>query len=34
TAMFGDLQQQADELLGKATAITDKAQSAMGGFFS
>ena len=34
TAMFGDLQQQADELLGKATAMTGKAQSAIGGLFS
>ncbi|HEN3622958.1 TPA: phage tail protein [Yersinia enterocolitica] len=34
TAMFGDLQQQADQLLGKATAMTDKAQSAIGGLFS
>ncbi|HIH7450828.1 TPA: phage tail protein [Yersinia enterocolitica] len=34
TAMFGDLQQQADQLLGKATAITGKAQSAIGGLFS
>ncbi|EQC0318709.1 phage tail protein, partial [Yersinia enterocolitica] len=34
TAMFGDLQQQADQLLGKATAMADKAQSAIGGLFS
>ncbi|WP_186371810.1 phage tail protein, partial [Yersinia aleksiciae] len=34
TAMFGDLQQQADELLGKATEMTGKAQTAIGGFFS
>lgn len=34
TAMFGDLQQQADELLGKATEMTGKAQAAIGEFFS
>ncbi|MDA5525040.1 phage tail protein, partial [Yersinia kristensenii] len=34
TAMFGDLQQQADGMLGKATAMADKAKSAIGGLFS